>query len=77
MEYFFEHCVDTFGPKYNDKSIYSATKKINILYGALDINVTNVVFVYGSADPWHQAGIMKSVNPSSPVIYVEGKISTL
>ncbi|KAF2900100.1 hypothetical protein ILUMI_06086, partial [Ignelater luminosus] len=71
VEYYFEQCVDIFGPKYNSSFSYSATKRTNSLYGALDINVSNVVFVHGSMDPWHQAGVTKTVNPASPVIYIE------
>lgn len=50
----------------------SAVNRTNILYGALNLKVTNVVFVQGSIDPWHILGLTKSPNPQMPVIYING-----
>ena len=44
----------------------------NTEYGGLRINVTNVVFVQGSMDPWRTMGITKSSSQSAPAIYIEG-----
>lgn len=44
-----------------------------MMYGGFDLQVTNVVFVHGSIDPWHALGITKSNNPEAPAIYIEGK----
>jgi len=52
-------------------------KRTNILYGALNLQVTNVVFVHGSIDPWHVLGITNSSNPQAPAIYINGKLSVL
>ena len=50
--------------------------RTNLLYGGLEIAETtsNIVFVHGGNDPWHAAGVIGSVNPKSPVIYVEGRL---
>ena len=49
----------------------------NTEYGGLGINVTNVVFVHGSIDPWHAMGITNSSSQSSPAIYIEGQLTSL
>lgn len=51
----------------------SVTARTNILYGALNLQVTNVVFVHGSVDPWHVLGITHSSNLQAPAIYINGK----
>lgn len=43
------------------------------MYGGLDIEVSNVVFVHGSIDPWHALGITKTQDDKAPAIYIEGK----
>ena len=44
----------------------------NIEYGALDINVDNVVYVHGSIDPWHAMGLTQTRSPSAPAIVIPG-----
>jgi len=51
----------------------SVIPRTNILYGALNLKVTNVVFVHGSIDPWHILGITHSSNPQAPAIFINGK----
>jgi len=51
----------------------SAVYRTNTLYGALDLQVTNVVYVHGSVDPWHVLGITRSSNPEAPAIFINGK----
>ncbi|XP_054000606.1 putative serine protease K12H4.7 [Hylaeus anthracinus] len=72
VDFFVEQCIDVFGPRYNMHLLNSAVNRTNILYGALNLEVTNVVFVHGSVDPWHVLGITKSLNPQAPAIYING-----
>ncbi|XP_012541201.1 putative serine protease K12H4.7 [Monomorium pharaonis] len=72
VEFFAQQCVDIFGPRYNMNLLNSAVARTNILYGALNLQVTNVVFVHGSIDPWHILGIIQSSNPQAPAIYIKG-----
>ena len=44
----------------------------NAEYGGTEVEVTNVVFVHGSIDPWHAMGIISSSSESAPAIYIEG-----
>lgn len=72
VDFFIQQCIDVFGPRYNTDLLKSAVKRTNILYGALDLKVTNVVFVHGSVDPWHILGITKSSDSQAPAIYIDG-----
>ena len=38
----------------------------NTEYGGQDVDLTNVVFVHGSIDPWHAMGITNSSSQSAP-----------
>ena len=51
----------------------SGIERTNTLYGALDLEETNVVYVHGSIDPWHALGIIESKNPEAPAIYINGE----
>ncbi|EFN78126.1 Putative serine protease K12H4.7 [Harpegnathos saltator] len=72
VDFYVQQCVDIFGPRYNLDMLKSAVTRTNILYGALNLQVTNVVHVHGSVDPWHVLGITKSSNPQAPAIYIDG-----
>lgn len=55
------------------KFLEAAAERTNTLYGALDIETSNVVFVHGSIDPWHALGITKTLEQNAPAIYIKGK----
>lgn len=70
-QFFVQQCMDIFGPKYDASFLNAAAERTNTFYGALNIQVNNVVFVHGSIDPWHALGIVNSSNPDS-AIYIKG-----
>ncbi|KAF5295491.1 hypothetical protein FQR65_LT10479 [Abscondita terminalis] len=72
VDFFIEMCTDIFGPKFNSTFLDAGVDRTNTFYGALDIEVSNVVFVHGSIDPWHALGITKTVAQDAPAIYIEG-----
>lgn len=72
VDFFVKQCTDIFGPRYAIDLLNMAVKRTNVLYGALNIKVSNVVFVHGDVDPWHVLGITKSANPEAPAIYMSG-----
>lgn len=72
VDFFVKQCEDIFGPKYNANFLDKSIDRTNTLYGALNIEVSNVVFVHGSIDPWHALGITKTVNQGAPAIYING-----
>lgn len=72
VDFFVQMCVDIFGPKFNADFLEKAVDRTNNLYGGLDIEVSNVVFVHGSIDPWHALGITKTQSNNAPAIYITG-----
>lgn len=45
-----------------------AVKNTNDVYGGLSLaNLSNVVFINGLADPWHQLSVVKE-NPKNPTV---------
>nr|CAD7589926.1 unnamed protein product [Timema genevievae] len=72
LDYFTRQCEDIFGPRFNDTLLEQGIKQTNMFYGAYDLQVTNVVFVHGTIDPWHALGITKSVSDSAPAIFIQG-----
>ncbi|XP_018566061.1 putative serine protease K12H4.7 isoform X2 [Anoplophora glabripennis] len=65
-------CVEVFGKSFNETFINAQIDRTNANYGGIDIAVSNVVYVHGSLDPWHAAGLTETTNPDSPVIFIEG-----
>ncbi|KAK2575849.1 hypothetical protein KPH14_007223 [Odynerus spinipes] len=72
VEFFIQQCIDIFGPRYNIDLLNDAVKRTNTMYGALKLEVSNVVFVHGSVDPWHALGITTSLSPKATAIYING-----
>lgn len=58
--------------RFNEKFLNMAILRSNTIYGALDPETTNVIYVHGSIDPWHALGLTKSTNSQMPTIYIEG-----
>lgn len=71
-EFYIQQCKDIFGPRYTASFLNGAVGRTNIIYGALDIEVTNVVFVHGSVDPWHALGITVTRDHGAPAIFIKG-----
>ncbi|KAK9877980.1 hypothetical protein WA026_020195 [Henosepilachna vigintioctopunctata] len=72
VDFFIKQCQDIFGSRFDGDFLNQVVDQTNINYGGLDIEVTNVVFVHGSIDPWHALGITKTKNQDAPAIYIPG-----
>lgn len=72
VDFYIQECEDIFGSKYNTDFLNTAVDRTNTMYGALNIEATNIVFVHGSIDPWHALGITKTLNQGAPAIYING-----
>ncbi|KAJ8975716.1 hypothetical protein NQ317_009255 [Molorchus minor] len=66
IDFFVQQCIDVYDEKFNETFISDRVLEANINYGALNINVSNVVYVYGSYDPWTKVGLAVTTNPDSP-----------
>ena len=66
---FFENqCKDIFGPKFDLNLLNKGIERSNVMYGAKNIEVTNVVFVHGTFDPWHALGITEDKGPNKAIL---------
>ncbi|XP_026472568.1 LOW QUALITY PROTEIN: putative serine protease F56F10.1 [Ctenocephalides felis] len=72
VDFFIQQCKDIFGSRYSMDNLEKAVERTNIIYGALNIPTTRIVFVHGSIDPWHALGITKSMRKESPAVYIKG-----
>uniref|UniRef100_A0A0K8SDX0 Serine protease K12H4.7 n=1 Tax=Lygus hesperus TaxID=30085 RepID=A0A0K8SDX0_LYGHE len=71
LSYYVDQCKQVFGEQFNLKKLSDGIKRTNSLYGGLNMQVTNVVFVQGSLDPWSELGIRTS-KPGAPAIVIDG-----
>ena len=70
---FFEHAwMDAFGEDFNHERLADNVANTNIEYGGFKPNVSNVVFVHGSMDPWHAMGVVEDLNKLAPAIFIPG-----
>lgn len=51
----------------------NGVKRMNIVFGALDINVTKIISTHGTIDPWYRLGVLEDLNDESPTIVITGK----
>lgn len=72
VDFYIQQCEDIFGSRFNASFLDDVVYRTNMMYGGLDIEVTNVVYIHGSIDPWHALGITKTKDQDAPAIYIEG-----
>ncbi len=70
--YFEKMCADVYGPRYNLELLERGIKRSNMMYGGRDIQVSNVIFVHGSFDPWHALGITEDMSEEATAILIPG-----
>ncbi|TRY70321.1 hypothetical protein TCAL_08250 [Tigriopus californicus] len=72
IEFLEKQCTDIFGSKYDLALLQKGIDQTNIMYGGKDIQVSNVIFVHGSIDPWHAMGITKDISDQTKAIFIQG-----
>ncbi|XP_017778056.1 PREDICTED: putative serine protease K12H4.7 [Nicrophorus vespilloides] len=65
-------CKDLFGKKFNVDLLQRGINRTNIINGGYKLEVTNVVSVHGTVDPWHAVGLKHDLNENAPVFIVNG-----
>jgi hypothetical protein len=64
---------DFFFFRFSDSLLNNAVQRTNILYGALNVNVGNIIFVHGSVDPWHALGLWSNTPENAfETIFIRG-----
>lgn len=72
IDFFTQICSIVFGSTFTPSFTSEHIERTNRYYGGYDPEVTNVLHVHGSLDPWYPMGITETENPESPVIFIDG-----
>ncbi|CAG2056388.1 unnamed protein product [Timema podura] len=72
MEYKLYMCEGIFGEKFNKHLLEAGVSHTNMMYGALRPQVSNVVFVHGTVDPWNYLGVRESRNLGVHTVMIQG-----
>lgn len=62
----------TFSSSLTETVLNKGIERTNLLFGALDLDVTKVVSTHGTIDPWYRLGILEDINEDSPTIVIPG-----
>jgi len=65
-------CQDAFGEDFTHQMMEMSVAATNVEYGAINPEVSNVVFVHGTIDPWHAMGVLEDLSEAAPAIVVTG-----
>ena len=57
--------------EFDKKSVEKNINATNVEYGGINPDISNIVFVHGSVDPWHALGVIKDLdsNKSATAIF--------
>jgi hypothetical protein len=72
VEFIYRACEDVFGPSFNEENLHLNSDRFNTIYGALNPQVTNVLFVHGQYDPWRSSGVQHDLSPTAQAIVIQG-----
>ncbi|GJQ77977.1 hypothetical protein Trydic_g2338 [Trypoxylus dichotomus] len=72
LDFFVNMCTDLFGQDFGNQILDTGIIRTNIFYGSLTPEITKVVSVHGTVDPWHALGILEDLNPLAPAILING-----
>lgn len=68
----FIHVIITFS--IDEGILDTAVNRTNLFYGSVYPEVTRLVSVHGTIDPWMVMGVLSDINEQAPVIIVPGRI---
>ncbi|KAK9693693.1 Serine carboxypeptidase S28 [Popillia japonica] len=72
LKFFVDMCTDLFAEDFGTTILDTGIIRTNIFYGSLTPEITKVVSVHGTVDPWHALGILEDLNPLAPAILING-----
>merc|ERR1712002_205565 len=72
LEFFERWCQDAFGATFTHDVLEKNVMDSNILYGGINPDVRNVVFVHGTIDPWHAMGVLEDLSAEATSIVITG-----
>ncbi|GJQ77978.1 hypothetical protein Trydic_g2339 [Trypoxylus dichotomus] len=72
LDHFVNTCKDLFEKDFGNEILNIGINRTNTFYGSLTPEITKVVSVHGTVDPWHALGIVEDLNPLAPAILING-----
>lgn len=72
VDLYIQVCHDAFGPQFSKSATSEAIDRTNVIFGGLNLDVSNVYFTNGLLDPWRAVSIQEDLNESSPADVVPG-----
>ncbi|KAF4517838.1 hypothetical protein B566_EDAN008780 [Ephemera danica] len=66
-------CSNVYGPEFTKEVNQAGIDRTNLQNGGLNPDVSRVLYVHGSLDPWHALGIQSDLNADSPVVMIAGE----
>ncbi|XP_022905145.2 putative serine protease K12H4.7 [Onthophagus taurus] len=72
LNFFVDMCPTLFGERFNETVLNTAVRRTNLFYGSIEPEITKLISVHGSVDPWHPLGILSDLSPLAPAIFIEG-----
>ncbi|XP_037043957.1 putative serine protease K12H4.7 [Bradysia coprophila] len=65
-------CQAVFGDSFTEERLNRNSERFNTIYGGLEPDVSNAVFVYGQHDPWSVLGRRTNLSDDAVAIVIEG-----
>ncbi|KAJ6641397.1 Thymus-specific serine protease [Pseudolycoriella hygida] len=65
-------CQAVFGESFTEARLTSNSARFNTIYGGLEPDVSNAVFVYGQHDPWSVLGRRTNLSDDATAIIIQG-----
>ncbi|KAF2887464.1 hypothetical protein ILUMI_18709 [Ignelater luminosus] len=65
-------CSETFDSRYTAEFVKEHHRQVSMRYGDNTPDVTKVLSVQGTHDPWRSNSILDDLNDETPVVYVQG-----
>lgn len=72
VDFMYRACEDVFGPNFDGPNLIENSARFNTIYGGLNPQVTNTLFVHGQFDPWRSAGVQQDLSETAEAIVIEG-----
>ncbi|XP_034832497.1 putative serine protease K12H4.7 [Maniola hyperantus] len=70
LNFYIRMCHKLFGPDFDEERVIKGVAAVNDLYGALHLNVTNVVFSNGNLDPWSTLSVLEALSYNAPAVVI-------
>ncbi|CAH0387264.1 unnamed protein product [Bemisia tabaci] len=72
IDYYVDLCRDVYDKRFDASFLESSIQETNLNYGGISLDVSRVIFVHGTIDPWSSIGITKKPPKGSVSIFVKG-----